>query len=253
LGPSRRSQLDMGIDFFFSYSDGDAKMSLKTKLTVLGAELPISINVVLKSLKGKMRMILLPFPMAKIGFTFIEKPEMIIDIDIAVGSRVSSLDQLQGTLKKKFDEVIKEKFLFPNVKYIRMPGVPKTDPLGKEVTTKVISIDDLDYHKNLGDDEIISSEETPLSLTKSDSLDKNKSIKKYLHRRKNMKITEEPLQLQPSSQQSQSLEDPTAKSGEESISEETSSKSSLKEKKEKRSIFKKKKNTNPHQTNLPQN
>jgi len=241
LGPSRRSQLDMVLDFFFSYSDGDAKMSIKTKINLLTAELPISLNVVLKSLKGKMRMIFLPFPMAKIGFTFIEKPEMIIDIDIGVGGRVSSLEQLQSSLKKKFDEVIKEKFVFPNIKYICMPGVPKTDPLGKEAPTKVISIDDIDYLKALGEDDIISAEEVPMPLlNKSDSLDKNnKSIKKYLHRKK-LKVPED-----------QSLEDFAAKSGEEL--EDFTLRSTLKEKKEKRSLFIKKNKPIIQQTNPPQN
>jgi len=224
LGPN----LDMALDYYFSYTDGDAKMSLKTKISVLSTEVPISLNVVLKSLKGKMKMIFLPFPMAKIGFTFIEKPDIIIDIDIGVGGRVNfSMDQLHSTLKKKLTEVLKEKFVLPNIKYVRMPGVPKTDPLGKEVITKVnISMegDDTDHNKLISEDETISSEEVLVQSVK-DGPEKSRSIKKYLHRKKTRP------------QEDQSSED-TGKSEEENLPQ-------LKEKKEKRSLFKKSKQVNP--------
>jgi len=119
----------------------------------------------------------------------------------------------------------------PNIKYLRLPGVQKTDPIGKEVLTKVISIEDIDYNKPLNE-EIISAEEVPIQLLKPDSIEKNRSLKNYLLRKRSKVADDQPAE-------------DTGKSEEEDISK------SSKEKKERRFSFIQKNLSNPN-TNIKQ-
>jgi len=151
------------VDFFLEYSNGDAGMSLRTKIAVLNAEVPVKISITLKSLRGRVKLVCLPLPMAKMGFSFSEHPEMVLDIDIHVGGEKGisfSPDKLKSLLKKKFNEMIAEKFVVPNRKYIRIPGIPKQDPLGKEVSYRVKS--EVNFPISADNPEII---EFPLDAT----------------------------------------------------------------------------------------
>jgi len=67
---------------------------------------------------------------------------MVLDIDIHLGGSKGldfSPEKLKNFLRKKCHEMIEEKFVVPNRKYIRIPGVPKMDPLGKAPSYKVKS------------------------------------------------------------------------------------------------------------------
>jgi len=153
-----------------------------------------------------MRLTILPYPMGKMGFTFIDQPEMTIDCNLCIGGPNGLKFTLWPQALKDFvfdriNDLFKEKFVYPNAKYIRIPGVAaevneveiqQSSSFSEYISTSssidlssTTSLPEIPIPITISQDIEVSATPPPPPNIPIQSEHSERGIRKFLHRKKN--------------------------------------------------------------------